>query len=77
MMEKSVEVLDLKDIACPMNSAKALLHLEGLEIGAILDILVDDGEPIKNVPLSLEGEGHEILDTVKVDRLWKIRVKKR
>ena len=71
-----IEVLNLEGIACPQNSARALLHLEGMEEGALLEILVDEGEPIKNVPLSLEAEGHKILSKEKLGKTWKIRVRK-
>jgi tRNA 2-thiouridine synthesizing protein A len=70
------ETLDLKGIPCPQNSARALLKLEGMEGGSMLEIIVDDGEPIKNVPFSLEDEGHEIINKVKTDKIWKILVRK-
>ena len=76
MQIESKEVLNLEGVACPQNSAMALLRLESMKVGALLEIVVDEGEPIKNVPLSLEAEGHEIITKMKVDKIWKISVRK-
>ncbi len=73
---KPEEILDLKGIACPQNSAMALLKLEGIKAGSILEVIIDDGEPIKNVPNSIKDEGHKIVSMIKVDKVWKILIKK-
>lgn len=52
---------DLRGVACPMNFAKARIALEDLAKGAVLRLLLDDGEPIRNVPASLVSEGHSVL----------------
>ena len=74
--KKPAEVLNLEGVACPQNSAKALLKLESMEVNGILEIIVDEGEPIKNVPISLEAEGHEVISKVKIDKVWRILVRK-
>lgn len=51
---------DLRGVACPLNYAKARIALEDLPSGAVLRILLDDGEPIRNVPGSLASEGHAV-----------------
>jgi tRNA 2-thiouridine synthesizing protein A len=57
------EILDLKGVPCPQNTAKAMLKLSGMEAGKILEIIVDEGEPQENVPASLEVEqGFKILN---------------
>ncbi|MFH1800249.1 MAG: sulfurtransferase TusA family protein [Candidatus Omnitrophota bacterium] len=76
MKDETREVLNLEGVACPQNSAMTLLKLESMETGALLEIVVDDGEPIMNVPLSLETEVHEIISKVKTDKIWKILVRK-
>ena len=55
------EILDLRGVPCPQNSARAILRLDGMDGGLILEIIIDDGEPIENIPPSLEEEGYEIL----------------
>jgi len=74
--EVTPEVLDLKGTACPVNYVKAKLFLEKLEPGSILDIYLDEGEPINNVPKSLENDGHKILDIQKIEGFYRVRVEK-
>jgi len=52
---------DLRGVACPMNFVKAKIALEDLARGALLRVLLDDGEPVRNVPVSLASEGHAIV----------------
>ncbi len=74
---KADETLDLKGVACPFNYVKTKLKLETMQQGQILEVILDDGEPIKNVPLSLKQDGHIILSQEKFsERFWKIFVKK-
>ncbi len=72
------EKLDLTGIKCPINSAKTLLKLETMTDGQILEIIIDDGEPILNVPPSLELEGHKIKATSQMpDGRYKLYVEKK
>ena len=68
--------LDLKGVTCPNNFVKAKLKLEDMPPGQILEVIIDDGEPIKNVPRALKEEGHQILKAEKIDRYWRLLVKK-
>ncbi|MCL6099833.1 MAG: sulfurtransferase TusA family protein [Bacteroidetes bacterium] len=71
------EILDLKGVSCPFNYVKAKLKLETMQIGKILEVILDDGAPIKNVPRSLKQDGHSILLQDKINPgNWKIFVKK-
>lgn len=56
-----MHVIDLRGVSCPTNFVKVKLALEDVETGEILQILLDDGEPVKNVPRSLKAEGHKLL----------------
>lgn len=60
------ESLDLSGVKCPINFVKTKLKLEDMEVGRLLEVIVDDGEPIRSVPKSVKDEGHKIL---KVDDL--------
>jgi len=55
------KTIDLRGICCPTNFVKAKLALEDAKEGEVLEILLDDGEPVKNVPRSLKAEGHRLL----------------
>tara|TARA_B100000315_G_scaffold190081_1_gene180066 strand:- start:6510 stop:8888 length:2379 start_codon:yes stop_codon:yes gene_type:complete len=58
-------LLDLKGVKCPFNYVKAKLQLETMETGDLIELFLDDGEPIKNVPNSLKNDGQEILEMEK------------
>ena len=53
--------VDLRGVACPMNFVRTKLALDELETGQVLEVFLDDGEPITNVSRSLKDEGHAIL----------------
>lgn len=69
--------MDLKGVACPMNFVKAKLKLETINFGETLEILLDDGEPVKNVPESFRQQGQEITGMLPDGTgHWKVIVKK-
>jgi len=69
--------LDLTGVACPMNFVKTKLRLEMLPAGAHLEVILDDGEPIENVPRSLQEQGHKVLEQTRIsDVQWKIQIEK-
>ena len=71
------EILDLKGVKCPYNYVKAKLKLEELTSGDELEIYLDEGEPITNVPRSLEDDGNTIVSIDKLDDShFKLLVKK-
>jgi FdhD protein len=56
-----VQTIDLRGVSCPTNFIKAKLALKMVDSGEIVEFLLDDGEPVKNVPQSLKAEGHKLL----------------
>jgi TusA-related sulfurtransferase len=56
-----MQVIDLRGVSCPTNFVKAKLALEDVDNGMTVRILLDDGEPVKNVPRSLKADGHKLL----------------
>ncbi|MCA9473671.1 MAG: sulfurtransferase TusA family protein [Nitrospirales bacterium] len=54
-------VYDLRGVACPMNYVKTKLKLEMMDEGEKLEVWLDAGDPIKNVPMSLRNDGHKVL----------------
>ena len=68
---------DLKGVACPINYVKTKLELEELEVGQVLEVLLDDGEPILNVPRSAKEDGHQILEVNKVDNYYSVLIQKK
>lgn len=70
------KVLDLRGVVCPLNYVKTKLYLETQGPGVLVDVLLDDGEPIANVPKSLENDGQEIVDIARQGAYFIVRVKK-
>lgn len=56
--------IDVRGITCPMNFVKAKLALESIGEGERLKIMIDDGEPVRNVARSLISEGHKLLGII-------------
>ena len=55
------ERIDITDVNCPITFVKTKVALDELENGQILQVHLNDGEPIQNVPRSVREEGHEVL----------------
>jgi TusA-related sulfurtransferase len=71
-----MEELDLRGVICPYNFVKTKLKLDTLAIGSQLVVLLDDGDPIQNVPKSIMNEGHQVLTQEKVDGYYRIVIQK-
>lgn len=68
---------DLRGVTCPMNFVQTKILLSSMKSGEILEILLDDGQPIANVPGSVKSEGHEILSQTPVNDYWKVVIRKK
>lgn len=55
------EKVDITDVVCPVTFVKTKVALEELEEGEILQVHLNDGEPVQNVPRSVKDEGHKVL----------------
>ncbi|MCD7964019.1 MAG: sulfurtransferase TusA family protein [Rikenellaceae bacterium] len=67
----------LRGVACPMNFVQTKIMLSGMKPDQLLEILLDDGQPIANVPGSVRNEGHEVLSQEMHDGYWKVLIKKK
>ncbi|MDR1602368.1 MAG: sulfurtransferase TusA family protein [Tannerella sp.] len=68
---------DLRGVACPMNFVQTKILLAPMQSGEALEIWLDDGQPIENVPGSVRGEGHEILEQEQTGNYWKLVIRKK
>ena len=59
--------VDITDVTCPVTFVKAKVTLEELDDGDILEIRLNDGEPVQNVPRSIKEEGHKVLGLTQND----------
>ncbi|MDP2912890.1 MAG: sulfurtransferase TusA family protein [Candidatus Omnitrophota bacterium] len=73
---ESEKALDLRGVACPLNYVKTKLYLETQDQGALVDVYLDDGEPMANVPKSLENDGQEIVDIRNEGAYFIVKVRK-
>ena len=55
------DTVDITNVVCPVTFVKAKVAIEELEIGEVLAVHLNEGEPLLNVPRSLKEEGHKIL----------------
>jgi tRNA 2-thiouridine synthesizing protein A len=71
----SDSTLDLRGVMCPINFVKTKLKLEAMNPGEILEVILDSGDPIQNVPKSIKEEGHKIVE-VKKEGFFRIKVQR-
>ena len=70
------EKIDLRGVLCPINFVKTKLKLEMMKSGQVLEVTLDDGEPMRNVPRSIKEEGHKVIKVEQFDDGYKIFVRK-
>ena len=58
------ESVDITDVVCPVTFVKTKVALEELDVGQILQVHLNGGEPVQNVPRSIKDEGHKILKLI-------------
>lgn len=68
--------LDLRGVICPYNFVKTKLKLETMREGQVLSVLLDDGDPIRNVPRSVENEGHTVLAQERMDQAYRVLIRR-
>ena len=69
--------LDLRGVICPYNFVKTKLKLETMGAGQVLAVILDDGEPIRNVPRSVSDDGHTVLRQESLNHSHRVFIKKR
>ena len=53
--------LDITGDCCPMTFVKVKLALDKLRSGDILEVTLNEGEPLNNVPRTVIEQGHEVV----------------
>ena len=70
---RAAEELDLRGEVCPYTFLKARLALESLPADRMLRVVVDNETSARDVPRSLIGAGHAVLEVVAgSDGTWAI-----
>jgi tRNA 2-thiouridine synthesizing protein A len=68
--------IDLRGTPCPLNWVKTKLRLEDMDEGQLLEVLLDDGEPVRNVPRSVKAEGHQIVEAEPLDGGFRLLIER-
>ncbi len=68
--------LDLRGVLCPINFVKTKLKLESMAEGQVLELVLDSGEPMQNVPKSLKDEGHKVVEVKKEGDHFRLKVER-
>lgn len=77
VMLTAIQERDYRGVACPMNFVKVKFNLAQMKTGEHLRVLLDDGQPIENVPRSVAQEGHKVLAQTKFGDYWSVEIEKR
>ena len=69
--------INIKGLVCPYTFVKSKLAIESMEVGQILEILLDSEEASRNIPKSMEDHGQKVLKVEKInDTDWILQIKK-
>ena len=69
--------INIKGLVCPYTFVKAKLAIESMEVGQILEILLDYEEASRSIPKSMEDHGQKVLKVEKInDTDWILHIRK-
>jgi tRNA 2-thiouridine synthesizing protein A len=68
--------VDLRGVPCPLSFVRAKLQLEKIASGETLEVWLDRGEPIEQVPNSLIVDGHTVKQIEERDNFFALTVQK-
>ena len=55
------EQIDITGDICPMTFVRTKLRMERMSVGEVLEVILNEGEPLENVPRSAGEMGWEVL----------------
>jgi TusA-related sulfurtransferase len=68
--------IDLRGTPCPLNFVRTKLKLEQMPPGQLLEVWLDPGEPIEQVPDSLTMAGYPIAQIVDRTEFFALQVRR-
>lgn len=76
-MEYNIKkAIDLRNVSCPMNFVKTKAALADIEKDELLEVILDEGDAMINVPRSVKEEGHKIIKVENLDSAFKVIIRK-
>jgi tRNA 2-thiouridine synthesizing protein A len=69
--------INIKGLVCPYTFVKAKLAIESMEVGQVLEVLLDYEEASRSIPKSMEDHGQKVLKVEKTgDKDWVLLIRK-
>jgi len=69
--------LDIRGEVCPYTLVKSKLGVEGIEVGQVIEILLDYPEASGSIPKAMLNYGHSVLKVEKINpKEWIVQVRK-
>lgn len=69
--------INIKGLVCPYTFVKSKIAIEAMEVGQVLEILLDYPEAARSIPKSMEEHGQKVLKVEKInDTDWRLLIKK-
>jgi TusA-related sulfurtransferase len=71
------KTLDIRGQVCPYTFVRSKLAIEKMNLGEVLEIILDHRAAVDNVPKSMENEGQKVLKIEQTgEKEWRIVVRK-
>ncbi|MDA1812428.1 MULTISPECIES: sulfurtransferase TusA family protein [Bacillus] len=70
------QVLDAKDLACPMPIVRTKRAMDTLQTGEVLEVQVTDKGSVKDIPAWANKSGHDIVKCEEEGDVLKFWIKK-
>ena len=69
--------LDIRGVVCPYTLVKSKLGIESIEVGQVMEIILDYPEAAGSIPKAMENYGHTVLKVEKINpKEWIVLVRK-
>jgi TusA-related sulfurtransferase len=71
------KTIDIRGQVCPYTFVRSKLAIEKMNVGEVLEIILDHKAAVENVPKSMENEGQKVLKIEQTgEKEWHIVVRK-
>lgn len=69
--------INIKGLVCPHTFVRAKLAVEGMDVGEVLEIILDYPEAANSIPKSMQDHGQTVISVDKInDTDWRLLIKK-
>jgi len=69
--------IDIRGLVCPYTFVRAKLAIESMEIGQVLEILLDYEESSRSIPKSMTEHGQKVMNVEKINESdWVLSIRK-